>query len=81
MGRWSRPPPPAFSLWWGAATAAVGARSAGNQIVETAEATAAAVRKEITAAWDGTDIGDSLRDYLMTLRSPSLDTSDLEAEF
>ena len=46
------PPPPAFSLLVGAATAAVGApRSAGNQIVETAEATAAAVRKEITAAW------------------------------
>jgi len=70
-----------FQSLVGAATAAVGARSAGNQIVETAEATAAAVRKEITAAWDGTDIGDSLRDYLMTLRSPSLDTSDLEAEF
>jgi hypothetical protein len=70
-----------FQSLVGAATAAVGARSAGNQIVETAEATAAAVRKEITAAWDGTDLGDSLRDYLMTLRSPSLDTSDLEAEF
>jgi hypothetical protein len=70
-----------FQSLVGAATAAVGARSAGNQIVETAEATAAAVRKEITAAWDGEDLGDSLRDYLMTLRSPSLDTGDLEAEF
>ncbi len=70
-----------FQSLVGAATAAVGARSAGNQIVETAEATAAAVRKEITSAWDGQDLGESLRDYLMTLRSPSLDTGELEAEF
>lgn len=70
-----------FQSLVGAATAAVGARAAGNQIVETAEATAAAVRKELTAAWDGEDVGNTLRDYLMTLRSPALDTGDLEAEF
>jgi hypothetical protein len=70
-----------FQSLVGTATAAVGARAAGNQIIETAEATAAAVRKEITAAWNGEDLGNSLQEYLMTLRSPSLETEGLEAEF
>lgn len=70
-----------FQSLVGAATAAVGARSAGNQIVETAEATAAAVRRELTAGWTGSDIRDTLQEYLTTLRSPSLSTEGLEAEF
>jgi nucleoid DNA-binding protein len=70
-----------FQSLVGAATAAVGARSAGNQIVETAEATSAAIRRELISAWGDTDIGETLRDYLMSLRSPSLDTGGLEAEF
>lgn len=70
-----------FKSLVGTATAALGAKTASNQIVETAEATAAAVRKEITAGWNGTNIQDTLRDYLMTLQSPSLDTAGLEAEF
>mgnify|MGYP006289170161 CR=1 FL=1 len=70
-----------FQSLVGAATAAVGARSAGNQIVETAEATAAAVRKELTAGWDGSDVKDALQDYLLSLRSPTLSTEGLEAEF
>jgi hypothetical protein len=70
-----------FQSLVGAATAAVSARSAGNQIIETAEATAAAVRKELTAGWDGQDIKDTLQDYLMSLRSPALSTEGLESEF
>ncbi len=70
-----------FQTLVGTASTAIGARSAGNQLVETAEATAAAVRKEITAGWDGEDIKDTLQDYLSTVTSPSLDTQDLEAEF
>ncbi|MGF1571312.1 MAG: MFS transporter [Nodosilinea sp.] len=70
-----------FQSLVGTATAALGARAATNQLMETAEATAAAVRRELTAGWDGKDIKDTLRDYLMTLQSPSLDIEGLEAEF
>ncbi|NMF82535.1 MFS transporter [Nodosilinea sp. P-1105] len=70
-----------FQSLVGTATAAIGARAASNQVVETAEATAAAVRQELLAGWNSSDMQDTLRDYLMTLRSPSLDTADLEAEF
>lgn len=64
-----------------AATAALGATTASQQVVKTAEATASAVRKEITSAWNGEDVKETLRDYLMTLRSPSLDIEELESEF
>ncbi|MBE9099818.1 MFS transporter [filamentous cyanobacterium LEGE 07170] len=70
-----------FQSLVGAATSAVGARAAGNQMVETAEATAAAVRKELLSAWNGDNVGDTLRDYLMSLRSPSIDVEGLEGEF
>jgi len=71
-----------FQSLVGAASAAVGARAAGNQMVETAEATAAAVRRELVDAWGGSgDVGDTLRDYIMSLRSPSLDIAGLEGEF
>lgn len=64
-----------------AATGAIGAKAASHQVVETAEATAAAVRKELTAGWDGNDLKETVQDYLMSLKSPSLDTTDLESEF
>jgi hypothetical protein len=70
-----------FQSLLGAATGAVGAKLASNQIVGTAEATAAAVRKELTAGWDRVDIKETLGDYVKTLRSPSLETEGLEAEF
>ncbi|MEB3213497.1 MAG: MFS transporter, partial [Leptolyngbyaceae bacterium] len=70
-----------FQSLLSAAMGAVGARAASHQVVETAEATAAAVRREITANWDGEDVKETLRDYLMTLRSPSLDAEGLESEF
>lgn len=64
-----------------AATGAIGAKAASNQVVETAEATAAAVRRELTAGWDGNDLKESVQSYLMSLTSPSIDTEGLEAEF
>ncbi|PZV02725.1 MAG: hypothetical protein DCF32_14680 [Leptolyngbya sp.] len=70
-----------FRSLLGAATDAVGAKMASNQIIETAEATAAAVRRELTAGWSGKDIKDTLRDYVSSLASPSLDVAGLEAEF
>lgn len=70
-----------FQSLVGTATAAMGARAASNQIVETAEATAAAVRQELLAGWNQNDIQATLRDYLTSLRSPSVDSGDLESEF
>ncbi|WP_035993116.1 hypothetical protein [Leptolyngbya sp. KIOST-1] len=70
-----------FQSLMGTATSALGARAASNQVVATAEATAAAVRQELMSGWENTDIKDTLREYISTLRSPSLDTAALESEF
>ncbi|TVP66934.1 MAG: MFS transporter [Leptolyngbya sp. LCM1.Bin17] len=70
-----------FQSLVGTATAAIGARAASNQVVETAEATAAAVRQELLTGWNDNNLQDTLRDYLMSLRSPALETGDLEDEF
>ncbi|MGB3310113.1 MAG: MFS transporter [Nodosilinea sp.] len=70
-----------FQSLMGTATSALGARAASNQVVATAEATASAVRQELMAGWDNTNIKDTLRDYISTLRSPSIDTTALESEF
>lgn len=70
-----------FQTLVGTATAALGAKVASNQTIQTAEAAAAAIRQELTAAWDGSDVTESLQDYLNSLRSPELDTAAMEAEF
>jgi nucleoid DNA-binding protein len=63
------------------ATAAFGARAAGNQVFETAEAVASAVRKEMAEGLGESDLMESVQDYVASLRSPQIDTDDLEQEF
>ncbi|MDB9526054.1 MFS transporter [Oscillatoria sp. CS-180] len=70
-----------FNSLVGTATAAFGAKAASNQVYETAEAVAAAVRKEVVQGIDNTNLLDSVQDYVVTLRSPQLETESLEAEF
>ncbi|MGF1459547.1 MAG: MFS transporter [Leptolyngbyaceae cyanobacterium] len=70
-----------FNSLVGTATAAFGAKAASNQVFETAEAVAAAVRKEIAQGFGEGDLLDSVQDYVATLRSPQLDTAELEREF
>ncbi len=70
-----------FQSLVGTATSALSAKAASSQVVATAEATAAAVRQELMAGWNDTDIKDTLRDYLGTLQSPSVDADALESEF
>ncbi|MEM9806654.1 MAG: MFS transporter, partial [Cyanobacteria bacterium P01_D01_bin.56] len=70
-----------FQALVGTATAAVGAKVASNQTIQTAEAAATAIRQELTAAWNGEDLAESLSDYLNGLRSPELDIAKLESEF
>ncbi|MEM1251876.1 MAG: MFS transporter [Cyanobacteria bacterium P01_H01_bin.21] len=70
-----------FQTLVGTATAAIGAKAASNQTIQTAEAAAAAIRQELTAVWNGDDIAESLQDYLNSLRSPELDAAQLESKF
>ena len=64
----------------GTATAALGAKTVSNQVVATAEATAAAVRRELTEGLDHEDVKENLRDYIAALRSPEMDVQSLQRE-
>lgn len=70
-----------FQALVGTATAALGARAVNDQVVATAEAAAAAVRRELGAGLDPASIRDSLEDYLEGLRLPSLDMGRVRSEF
>ncbi len=65
----------------GTATAAMGAKTVSNQVVATAEAAAAAVRREIGSAIDPTSIRENIEDYLEDLKPPELDLSKIRGEF
>ncbi len=70
-----------FQAIVGTATAAMGAKAASNQMVQTAEAAAAAVRREFTTGFDASGMQNSLQDYLASLKSPEVDVSSVEEEF
>jgi hypothetical protein len=70
-----------FQAIMGTATAALGAKAMSNQVVATAEAAAAAVRREIGTAIDPGSIKDSIEDYLEMVRPPELDLSKIRGEF
>ena len=70
-----------FQAILGTATAAVGAKAINQQVVSTAEAAAAAVRRELGNAIDPTHIRDSIEDYLEKVRPPQLDLSRIRGEF
>ncbi|HEY9828313.1 MAG TPA: MFS transporter, partial [Stenomitos sp.] len=70
-----------FQAIFGTATAALGAKAASSQVVSTAEATAAAIRKELTAYIDPADIKDSLNSYMGALKTPELNVQSIGQEF
>ncbi|PZD70948.1 hypothetical protein C1752_08649 [Acaryochloris thomasi RCC1774] len=70
-----------FQAIMGTATAALGAKAVSNQVVATAEATAAAVRQELMGQVDPDEIQDKLQDYIKALRSPQLDLQGVKQEF
>lgn len=70
-----------FQSLVGTATAAMGAKAASNQVVATAEAAVAAVRRELTSGMDTDNLRDALQDYLSSVRSPEIDVEGLESEF
>ncbi len=70
-----------FQAMVGTATAAIGAKSASDQVVNTAEAAAAAVRREFTQGIDTEGIQENLQRYVAKLKSPEVDVSSVEQEF
>ncbi|MGH8001799.1 MAG: MFS transporter [Brasilonema sp.] len=65
----------------GTATAALGAKAVNQQVVATAEAAAAAVRRELGSAIDPGTLRDKVEDYLEMVRPPELDISKIRGEF
>ncbi len=65
----------------GTATSAIGAKAASNQVVATAEAAAAAVRREFGQALDPQDIRENLEDYIQALKPAQLDLKGIRQEF
>jgi len=70
-----------FQAIMGTATAALGAKAVNNQVVATAEAAAAAIRRELGNAIDPTSIRENIEDYLDKVRPPELDVSKIRSDF
>lgn len=70
-----------FQAIMGTATAALGAKAVNNQVVATAEAAAAAIRRELGSAIDPTSIRENIEDYLEKIRPPELDVSKIRSDF
>ncbi|MBX9257466.1 MFS transporter [Desmonostoc muscorum CCALA 125] len=70
-----------FQAIMGTATAALGAKAVNNQVVATAEAAAAAVRRELGSAIDPVSIRENIEDYLEKLHPPELDLSRIRSDF
>ncbi|MBE9010941.1 MFS transporter [Pseudanabaenaceae cyanobacterium LEGE 13415] len=69
-----------FQAIVGTATAALGAKAVNQQVVSTAEAAAAAVRRELGSAIDPGNIRDSLEDYIDQLRPAQMDHGRVRRE-
>ncbi|QSJ19156.1 MFS transporter [Nostoc sp. UHCC 0702] len=70
-----------FQAIMGTATAALGAKAVNQQVVATAEAAAAAVRRELGSAIDPISLRENIEDYLERVRPPELDLSRIRGDF
>ncbi|MEH2023213.1 MFS transporter [Nostoc sp.] len=70
-----------FQAIMGTATAALGAKAVNSQVVATAEAAAAAVRRELGSAIDPVSIRENIEDYLEKIRPAELDVSKIRSDF
>ncbi|PLZ80747.1 hypothetical protein, partial [Fischerella thermalis] len=61
--------------------AALGAKAVNQQVVATAEAAAAAVRRELGSAIDPTSVREKVEDYLEMVRPPELDLNKIRGDF
>lgn len=69
-----------FQSLVGTVSAAIGAKAVNQQVVSTAEAAAAAVRRELGSAADPGSIRDSLEDYLDRVRPAQMDMGRVRRE-
>ncbi|MEM8777429.1 MAG: MFS transporter [Cyanobacteria bacterium P01_G01_bin.49] len=65
----------------GTATAALGAGAASKQVVNTAEAAAAAVRKELGMAIDPVSMRENLEDLLQSVKPAGIDVDKIARDF
>ena len=65
----------------GTATAAIGAGAASKQVVNTAEAAAAAVRKELGMAIDPVSMRENVEDLLYSIKPAGLDLDRIARDF
>src|SRR5919202_806203 len=65
----------------GTAGAAFGSKMASDQMVNTVEASVAAVRRELSSAVDPESIRETLQDYVGSLQLPKLDVKEIRGEF
>ncbi len=70
-----------FQSLMGTATAALGAKAIRKEVVDTAEASVAAIRRELGAALDPVTVRENLEDYFTKVRPQSLDFDKLAADF
>ena len=65
----------------GTATAAIGAGAASKQVVNTAEAAAAAVRKELGMAIDPVSMRENVEDFLQSIKPAGIDINKIAQDF
>ena len=70
-----------FQALFGTAIAAFGSKAASQQVVATAEATAAAFRRELTDGLDPVYLREKIEDYFDALRPPQLDLKNIRSDF
>jgi len=70
-----------LQIMMGTASAAMGVRSVNQQVVATAEAAVAAVRRELGSAIDPTSLRDKIEDYIEKLSPPEINISQIRSEF
>ena len=65
----------------GTAGAAVSGKMASDQMVNTVEASVAAVRRELSSAIDPESIRETVQDYVGSLQLPKLDVKEIRGQF
>lgn len=70
-----------FQGLMGTAAAAMGANAASSQVVSTAEAVTAAVRRELTSGIDPNSIRETLQSSLANVQLPKLDVDEIRTQF
>ncbi|NJP22499.1 MAG: hypothetical protein HC763_29730 [Hydrococcus sp. CRU_1_1] len=66
---------------FGTATAAIGAKAASKEVVNTAEAVVATVKKELGMGIDPLTMKENVEDFLSGIKTPELNVETIAADF